>query len=122
MQPIAMYINITEYHTYGLPNRQLELQCEIVNDSPNDVCILDVWSRIDALAGFCIAEGRLFYSLHGLVDPAVVKARERGLGRIVVPLSPLVLSSIEDKRAGNDLIIRISSRALVSPVGEDDKT
>src|SRR5258708_2793260 len=98
MQPIQIYINITEYYTYGPPNRQLELHCEIVNDSPCDICILDVWSRIDALAGFCIAEGRLFYSLHNLVDPAVVKSRGRGLGKIIVPLSPLVLNSIEDKR------------------------
>src|SRR6266568_3499848 len=110
MKSIPLTLTIYEHRPRGLPTRQLERCCRVSHPAPIPLCILDAWLTVETPDGLQLSEGRLFYTMHNLVDPAVISAGEQGLASIVVPLSPVTLQKIEERRAGTDLILRISSR------------
>jgi hypothetical protein len=75
--------------------------------------VLDAWLNVETANGLRLAEGRLFYTLHNLVDPAVIPAGGHALASIIIPLPPLTLQQIEQRRAGTDLILRVHSRVRI---------
>jgi hypothetical protein len=58
--------------------------------------------------------------MHNRVDLAIIPAGESGLGTIFIDLPATVLQQIEDRRQGNDLELRMSSRVKVSIVESID--
>ncbi len=115
-------ITVQEVRAQGLPLRQLELVCRITNPSHFEICILDAWLQIETLNGLRLAEGKLLYCQHNLVEPAIIAPGQQGFAAIVMPLSPAILQHVEDRRAGGDIVLRITSRVLVSPIQEQNGT
>jgi len=109
-------VNINEIRAEGPPKRQLEITCHITNSASFDICILDSWIRIKTSNGINLDEGRLFLCMHNKVDPAIIAPNKEGYGAFYISLSTKVLQDIEEKRAGNDIILNFSSRVLVSEV------
>lgn len=109
-------ISIFDLRAERPPRRQLEISCHITNPASFDICILDVWIKVEALNGLRLAEGKLFQSMHNRVDPAIISSGQNGLGAIHVDLPVQVLQHIEDRRAGGDVKLLLSSRILVSEV------
>jgi hypothetical protein len=98
------------------PKRQLEVSCRITNPASFDICILDVWAKVETLSGLKLAEGKIFQSMYNRIDPAVIPPGKDGLGAIHIDLPMQVLHHIEERRAGGDVKLRLSSRVLVSEV------
>jgi hypothetical protein len=109
-------ITVLNHRAERPPRRQLEISCHITNPASFDICILDVWIKVEALNGLTLAEGKLFQSMHNRVDPAIISSGQNGLGAIHVDLPVQVLQHIEERRAGGDVKLLLSSRILVSEV------
>jgi hypothetical protein len=112
----SLPVDIIEVRAEGLPRRQLVFSCHVSNPGELDICILDAWVTVQGVQGLKIAEGRLFHAMHDRVHPAVIKAGDKGLGALVIDLPPIVLRSVEARRAGGDVELLFSSRVLVSNV------
>ncbi len=122
MEQISLTLTIFEHRPQGLPARQLELCCRVSHSASIPLCILDAWLTVDATSGLRLAEGRLFYTMHNLVEPAVIPAGKQGLASIVIPLPSVTLQQIEQRRAGKDLVLRISSRVRICPLCTQGET
>jgi len=107
---------ILEIRAQGPPKRKLEIACHVTNPSTHDICILDAWAEVEVLHGLKIADGKIFQSLHNRVDPATITVGGNGLGVFHIELSDQALRHIEERRAGGDVTIRISSRVLVAEI------
>jgi len=111
---------VLNIHAEGPPKRKLELACHVTNPTSHDICILDAWVEVEVLQGLKIADGKIFQSMHRRIDPAAIPAGENGLGALHIELPDQVLQHIEERRAGGDVTIRISSRVLVAEVSVTD--
>lgn len=109
-------ISVLNLHAQRPPRRQLEISCHITNPASFDICILDVWIEVEGLNGLKLAGGKLFQSMHNRVDPAIIPSGKNGLGAIHIDLPVQVLQHIEERRAGGDVKLLLSSRVLLSEV------
>jgi hypothetical protein len=109
-------IRIINHYTEPPPRQKLALACEVTNPATFDICLLDAWIRVEALNGLTLAEGKLFQSMYNRVDPAIIRAGKYGSGAIHIELPVNVMNNIEQRRAGGDIDLRLSSRILVSEV------
>jgi hypothetical protein len=109
-------ITVIEHRAEPPPRRKLELTCNVTNPASFDICILDAWVRVEALNGLILAEGRLFQSMYNRVDPAIITSGKQGLGAFHVELPAQIIHHIEERRAGGDVKLKVSSRVLVSEV------
>lgn len=116
MKVPILSIDVFEMRAEGPPRRQLELRCNVTNPASFDICILDAWVTVKTLNELKIAEGNLFYSMHNRIDPAVIPAGKKGLGAFIIELPAAVLQYIEERRAGGDIELVLSSRVLISNV------
>ncbi len=101
-------------HPY--PTHQLEISCRITNPAQHDLCILDIWARIEALSGLRLAEGKVFQTMYNRVDLAVIEAGKEGRAKCLIDLLPRLLNELEQRRVGGDVTLHISSRILASVV------
>jgi hypothetical protein len=109
-------LSVLRYQPYGLPDRQLELQCQITHAEQQALCLLDSWQRINGPNGLRIAEGRFLTTQHNLVQGALLWPNQSTPATIVVPLAPAILKTIEDRRAGGDFTLVITSNARVCKI------
>jgi len=109
-------VHITDIYAEGPPKRQLEISCNIKNPNNFDICILDSWTKISANNGLKLSEGKLFCCMYKRIEPAIIPANDQGIGAFVLQLSTAALKNIEERRAGRDVEISLSSRVLVSEV------
>jgi len=109
-------VAIIEHHAEPPPKRKLKLTCRVTNPASFDICIVDAWIRAEASNGLLLAEGRIFQSMHNRVDPAIIPAGKHGLGAFHIELMAQVIHHIEQRRAGGDVKLVLSSRVLVSEV------
>ncbi len=109
-------ISVLNLHAERPPRRQLEVSCRITNPASFDICILDAWAKVETLNGLKLAEGKIFQSMHKRIDPAIIPSGKDGLGAIHIDLPTQVLHHIEERRAGGDVKLLLSSRVLVSEV------
>lgn len=116
MKTPSLLINVQELSADQPTRRQLVLTCNITNSASFDICILDVWVKVEALNSLKLTEGKLFQSLHNRVDPAIILQGKDGLVSFHIDLPPQVLQHIEERRAGGDVKLFFSSRVLVSEV------
>jgi hypothetical protein len=112
----ALPITVVNLHAHQPPRRLLEISCNISNPTSFDVCILDAWVKVEALGGLKIAEGKIFQTMHNRVDPAIIPRGKTGLGAFNITLPAAVLKCMEERRAGGDVKLWVSSRVLVSRV------
>jgi hypothetical protein len=104
-------VNLAAHHP---PRRALEISCDVRNPASFDICILDAWVKVEVLGGLKIAEGKIFQTMHNRVDPAIIVTGKTGLGAFHIELPGHILQSIEERRAGGDVKLLVSSRVLVS--------
>ena len=109
--PLSLVID--RHLASGLPSRQLELTCHVSHAGPHAVCVLDSWTKVEGPNGLRIAEGRLFYTMHNLIEGALIWPNKQTLATIVIPLSSDALKQLEERRAGGDCALRIFSRLRV---------
>lgn len=103
------------------PQRKLVLTCRLTNSASFDICIVDSWIRVEALDSLLLAEGRNFLVMYNRVDPAIIPTGKQGLGAFHIELPAQVIHHIEQRRAGGDVKLRLSSRVIVSQVsGQGD--
>ncbi len=112
----ALPVDIIQTRIKGPPQRGLELICRVKNPTSSDLAILVAWITVETLNGLSLGEGWLFHSMHNRVDPAIIRAGDRADGAILIGLPATVLHQIEDRRQGNDIELRISSRVTASIV------
>ena len=112
--PISLAISRIQPH--GLPNRRLEVLCNVSHSGSLPLCLLDAWLQVVTGKGVPVAEGRLFYPLHSLIDAALWDPNQRYQGHLVIPLNSETLARIEEERAGTDLTFRIESRVRLCAV------
>ena len=108
--PITTIVNV---RASGPPNRKLEVSFRFRNPTEFTFTLLDVWISVTSIAGLELAEGRLLR-----IHSHVVNAGEEGYAEIAVPLSSIALQHIENRRAGGDVDLRISSRVLICQMRE----
>lgn len=94
----------------------MELSCKVTSPASFDICILDAWVKVETLSGLKVAEGKLFHPFYNRINPAVIPAKQDGSGAFTIELSAAVLRDIEERRAGGDIKLAISSRVLISEV------
>ncbi len=112
----ALPITVVNLYAHQPPRRLLEIYCNISNPTSFDICILDAWVNIASLGGLKIAEGKIFQTMHNRVDPAIIPAGKTGQGAFNIALPADVIKYIEERRAGGDVKLWVSSRVLVSRV------
>ena len=112
----ALPITVLNLYAHHPPRRLLEISCNISNPTSFDICILDAWVKIESLGSLRIAEGKIFQTMHNRVDPAIIPTGKTGLGAFKIALPADVLKYIEERRAGGDVKLCVSSRVLVSRV------
>ena len=116
MRVSSLPISIVDLYAERPPRRKLELTCRVTNPASFEICILDAWIKVEALDGLKLAEGKLFQSMHKRAGPAIIPPRENGLGAFHIDLPAQVLQHIEERRAGGDVKLLLSSRVLISEV------
>uniref|UniRef100_A0A832M3E1 Uncharacterized protein n=1 Tax=Oscillatoriales cyanobacterium SpSt-402 TaxID=2282168 RepID=A0A832M3E1_9CYAN len=116
MKTLTLPIKVFDFYAEPPPRRQLKIACEITNTASFDICILDAWIIVETLNGLKLAEGKIFQTMHNRVDPAIIPSGKSGLGAIHIDLPVQVLQHIEERRAGGDIKLLLSSRVLVSEV------
>lgn len=114
--PKGLPINVLEIRAERPPRRQLEISCNVHNPAPFDIYILDAWVKVEVLNGLKVTEGKLFHSFNNKIDPAIIPAGESGSGAFVIELPATVLKHVEERRAGGDIKLVLSSRVLISEI------
>lgn len=113
---VGLPITFGKLYAQQPPRRLLEIFCNISNPTSFDICILDAWVKIESLGGLKIAGGKIFQTMHNRVDPAIIPKGKTGLGAFNIALPADVIKYIEERRAGGDVKLYITSRVLVSRV------
>lgn len=109
-------IDIIEIRATCSPKRQLELICRVANTAPLPIFIIDAWVKVKALNGLVLADGRIFHTMHNRADPAIIPPGASGSGSFVIVMPDFVINSIEQRRAGGDIDLVLSSRVRVSQI------
>ena len=113
MDSTPILLTIFRHQPRGLPLRQLDLECQLSHQAPFAICLLDAWLEIQTPTGIIVSEGRLLYTKHNRIQPALLRPSSSTLASIIIPLSAAVLKKIEEQRAGGDLVLVVSSRVQV---------
>lgn len=116
MRVDSLPVRVVELRAERPPRRKLELVCHVINPASFDICILDAWVKIEALNGLKLAEGKLFQSMYKRADPAIIPSGEDGLGAFHIDLPAQVIQHIEERRAGGDVSLSLSSTVLIAKV------
>lgn len=117
-QIIRLVGRIARVEGKGPPLRQLTITCAMTNPTPNDICVLDAWVKVETLSGLTIAEGKLLHMEHALAFPPVVTAPKEATAKINIPLPNPVIHQLELLRGGSDLSLRIHSKILATIVSD----
>lgn len=112
MQTTRLSVKVASHRGHGLPLRQLSLTCAVTNPTSKNLLILDAWIRVETMQGLALAEGTLPHMLYALADPPVILPGAEATAIITIPLPDRVLHELEQRRAGGDLGLRISSRVM----------
>lgn len=122
MEIQKLFIKVVRLDASGPPRRQLELTCNVKNQAPFDICILDAWITVATLDGLRLADGKLFHLHFPISSLAIIRSGQECPGVIIIELPSMVLNQIEAQRAGGDFGLRISSTVIACEVRSQNGT
>lgn len=96
--------------------RSLSLECTIHNRGNKEVALLEAWVTVKTGGNSTLVDGFHYQQYNAPAYRATIQAGENGNGRILIPLTPDILYSLEKERSGKDLQFMIYSRVLIAPV------
>ncbi|NKE72976.1 hypothetical protein [Candidatus Manganitrophus noduliformans] len=96
--------------------RSLSLECTIYNRGGKEIALLEAWITVKTSGDSTLVDGFHYQQYNAPAYRATIKAGEKGNGRILIPLTPDILYSLEQERSGKDLQFMIYSRVLIAPI------
>lgn len=107
---IVEFFNVTavkNVRATGLPSRLLRISFNFTHPIQDCIVVVDSWASVTSINGAKLVEGALLR-----IQSKELKPKEEGHGELIVPMTPGALGYIEERRAGGDVELQVSSSIL----------